>query len=109
MSASAKKRWGVLRTAEEEEAIRQYKFSRLQRKGKKITDPDLLEMRRSIIRSALDKVKRPVRCISDDQAFESAAAAARHYGVSTASIVLYCQKKANSKRGLIFEYEARAA
>lgn len=109
MSVSAKKRWGVLRTPEQEEAIRQYKFSRLQRKGKRITDPDLLELRRSIIRSALNKVKKPVKCLTDGVVFESATTAARHYGVSTSSIVLYCQKKANSKRGLAFEYEAQAA
>lgn len=108
MSISAKKRWGVLRSPEEEEALRQYKFSRLQRKGKKITDPELLEQRRECFKKAVEAIKRRVRCITHDLSFESCRAAAKHYGISTASIVLYCQKKAQPKSGLVFEYVSAA-
>jgi group I intron endonuclease len=107
MSASAKKRWHAIYPPRTEEEKKE-RLTRLHRKGTKISDPRLLAERRSIMQKATEARQRPVRCVTDNIPFVSATRAASHYGISTASIVLYCQKKVKPKSGLVFEYEGRA-
>lgn len=107
MSASAKKRWHAIYPPRTEEEKKE-RLTRLHRKGTKITDPHLLAKRRQIMQALVERQQRRVRCVTDDISFVSATKAACQYGVSTASIILYCQKKVKPKSGLVFEYEERA-
>lgn len=111
MSASARKRWDAIYppcSEQEKEKIEKEKLTRLHRKGRKITDPNLLTRRREIMQELARRQCRPVRCVTDNISFASATEAASRYGLSTASIVLYCQKKVKPKSGIVFEYEELA-
>jgi group I intron endonuclease len=99
MSAAARKRWD----ARPPDVIASYKMNK-----PKLSLDAWRASRHECGRKLREKVRRPVRCLSDGENYQSCADAARRYGISTASVVLYCQGKVRSKAGLQFEYEARA-
>lgn len=95
MSASARRRWDS-RTPD---VLASYKINQ-----PKLTPAERSEVYARVGKQLAERVSRPVRCISSGATFASCAEAARHFGVSTASIVLYCQGKVRSKVGISVEY-----
>lgn len=99
MSAAARRRWD----SRPPELLATYKINQ-----PRLSPEERRASYMAVGRKLAELVSRKVRCINDGSSHASCAAAGRAFGVSTASIVLYCQKKVKAKSGLLFEYEGAA-